>query len=101
MNCFWYGLILKHKNDKLLNIIRLQRTHDMQTIVTDVRCVCLSVCLSVRPSVSLYVCHAALGFTVRGAAFVKSLWPLVLHFFYIQAIYSRKLLLPSTSNKFL
>jgi len=43
--------------------------HEMQTIVTDDRGVCPSVC------------HAAqLGFTVRGsfgAAFVKSLWPLV------------------------
>jgi len=47
--------------------------HEMQTIVTDVRGVCLSVCLS--------VCHAAqLSFTVResiGAAFAKLLWPLV------------------------
>jgi len=46
---------------------------EMQTIVTDDRGVCLSVCLS--------VCHAAqLSFTVRvsfGAAFAKSLWPLV------------------------
>jgi len=44
--------------------------HDKQTIVTDVRGVCLSVC------------HAAqLGFTVWGsfcAAFAKSLWLLVI-----------------------
>jgi len=56
-------------------IIRLHRMHEMQTIAADMRGVCLSVCLS--------VCHAAqLGFTMRGsfgAAFAKSLWPLVEH----------------------
>jgi len=42
--------------------------HNLQTIVIDVRGVCLSVCLS-------------RGFTVRGslgAAFVKSFWPLAI-----------------------
>jgi len=47
--------------------------HEMQTIVTDVR----GVCLSDRP----FVCHAAQGgFTMRGsfgAAYAKSLWPVV------------------------
>jgi len=47
--------------------------HEMQILVTDVR----GVSLSDSPS----VCHAdQLGFTVRwsfGAAFAKSLWPLV------------------------
>jgi len=51
--------------------------HEMQTIVTNVH----GVCLSVRLSVCLSVCHAGaqLGFTVWGsfgAAIAKSLWPL-------------------------
>jgi len=53
-------------------IFKLHRMHEMQTIVTDVRGVYLSVC----PSVSLSVTRL----TVRGsfsAAFAKSLWPLV------------------------
>jgi len=49
---------------------RLHRMHEMQTIVTDLR------------GVRLSVCHAAhLGFTERGlfgAAFAQSLWPLVI-----------------------
>jgi len=60
----------KEQND------RLHRMNEMQSIVVDVRDVCLSVC----PSVSLSRGSAQLGFTVRGlfgAAFAKSLWPLV------------------------
>jgi len=53
----------------LTTIFRLRRMHEMQTIVTDVCCVCLSVC------------HVAqLGFTVQGSfgtAFAKSLLSLV------------------------
>jgi len=52
--------------------------HEMQTIVNDVR----GVCLSVRLSVSLFV--TPLNSAARavcagsfGAAFAKSLWPLV------------------------
>jgi len=48
--------------------------HEMQTIVSDVCSVCLSVCLSVST-------RLISGFTARGsfgAAFAKSLWPLVL-----------------------
>jgi len=53
--------------------------HEMQTIVTDVR----GVCQSVRPSVSLSVCHAAQlgGRRVQGsfgAASAKRIWRLVL-----------------------
>jgi len=47
--------------------------HSLQTIVTDVHCVCLSVSRSV-------CCAAQLGFTVFesfGAVFAKPLWPLV------------------------
>jgi len=47
------------------SIVRLCRTHEMQTIVIDVRSVCPSVCQS--------VCHTG----SFGAAFAKSLWPLV------------------------
>jgi len=48
--------------------------HEMQTIVTDVHCVC--------PSVRQSVCHAAQLTRLQctgafGAAFAKSLWPLV------------------------
>jgi len=43
--------------------------HEMQTIVTDVCGVCLSVC----QSVSLSVCHAG----SFGAAFAKLFWSLV------------------------
>jgi len=54
-------------------IFRLHRMHEMQTIVTDVRGVCLSVCLSRGSSRRRVQC-------VRGsfgAAFAKLLWPLV------------------------
>jgi len=46
--------------------------HEMQTIVTDVRGVCLSACLSRQLN--------QLSFTAQGsfdAAFAKLLWPLV------------------------
>jgi len=50
-------------------VFRLRRMHEMQTIVTNVR----AVCLSVRPSVRQSVCHVG----SFGAAFAKILWPLV------------------------
>jgi len=55
-------------------IIRLHQMHELQTIVTDVRGVCLSVNLS-RGSTQL---HRVGSF---GAIFAKSLWPLVFPFF--------------------
>jgi len=46
--------------------------HEMQTIVTDVRGVCLSVCLSCGCTLH------AMSTGSFGAAFVKSLWPLAI-----------------------
>jgi len=62
-------------------IIRLHRMHDRQTIVTDV---CVPVCQSVRPSISL--CHAR-SFS---AAFAKSRWLLVYFQSNIHFIVSRR-----------
>jgi len=51
--------------------------HEMQTIVTDVRSVCPSVCLSVAPLNS--VAGACMG--SFSAAFAKPPWPLVWNVF--------------------
>jgi len=76
----------------IIPVFKLHRMHEMQAIATDVRGVCLSVCLSRMHQMT------QLGFTVRGnrrrrvqctpravcagsfgAAFAKCCWPLVLH----------------------
>jgi len=72
----------------LNRIFRLHRMHEIQTIVTDVRGVCQSVC------------HATqLGFTVRGssgAAFAKLLWPLVVCIYLDNKICTQFLLISET-----
>jgi len=41
-----FPFLLRRGNKNLWNIFRLHWMHEMQIIVTDVHCVCLSVCLS-------------------------------------------------------
>jgi len=64
----------RYKNLLLQCVIRLHRMHEMLTILTDVRGVCQSVCLSVT---RIKLAARAVCAWSCGAAFAKCLWPLV------------------------
>jgi len=67
---------------QLLIIITLHRLHEMQTIVTDVRGVCLSACLSrgLNRRRRVQCTPRAVCAGSFGAAFAKCLWPLVKYY---------------------